>query len=86
MLEPNTGCGALYQKDEVEGVENGSLANDLCSALQASAMKSFGKKKSRKLTTAVYNIATCKGIAKEKRECWKLSCECAQGERSPNLS
>ena len=36
----------------------GSLANDLFSAFQASAMRSFGKKrKSKKLTNAVCNIA-----------------------------
>ena len=81
----------LYVKNmKLKVLKNGSLANDLFSAFQASAMKSFGeKRKSKKLTNAVCNIAvrSCQqGIGKEKRECWALSGECAQGERSPNLS
>ena len=56
----------LYVKSmKLKVLKNGSLANDLFSAFQASAMRSFGKKgKSKKLTNAVCNIAVRKVVSK----------------------
>ena len=62
----------LYVKHmKLKVLKNGSLANDLFSAFQASPMKSFGeKRKSKKLTNAVCNIAVHKVVSKalEKRK------------------
>ena len=62
----------LYVKNmKFKVLKNGSLANDLISAFEASAMKSFGeKRKSKKLTNAVCNIAVRKNVSKalEKRK------------------
>ena len=62
----------LYVKNmKLKVLKNGSLANDLFRAFETSAMKSFGeKRKSKKLTNAVCNIAVRKVVSKalEKRK------------------
>ena len=62
----------LYVKNmKLKVLKNGSLANDMFSEFEASAMKSFGeKRKSKKLTNAVCNIAVRKIVNKalEKRK------------------
>ena len=72
LHEPKQHVVELYVKNmKLKVLKNGSLANDLFSAFQASAMKSFGeKRKSKKLTNAVCNIAVrkvvCKALQKRK--------------------
>ena len=72
LHEPKQHIVELYVKNmKLKVLKNGSLANDLFSAFEASAMRSFGeKRKSKKLTNAVCNIAVRKVVSKalEKRK------------------
>ena len=92
LHEPKQHVVELYVKNmKLKGLKNGSLANDLFSAFEASAMKGFGKMRKSKKTDQCCLQHCCmqscqQGIGKEKRECWPLSGECVQGERSSNLS
>ena len=66
LHEPKQHVVQLYVKNmKLKVLKNGSLANDLFSAFEASAMRSFGeKRKSKKLTNAVCNIAVRKVVSK----------------------
>ena len=72
LHEPKQHVVELYVKNmKLKVLKNGSIANDLFSAFQASVMKSFGeKRKSKKLTNALCNIAVRKVVSKalEKRK------------------
>ena len=67
LHEPKQHVVELYVKNmKLKVLKNGSLANDLFSAFEASAMRSFGeKRKSKKLTNAVCNIVS-KALKKRK--------------------
>ena len=84
LHEPKQHVVELYVKNmKLKVLKNGSLANDLFSAFQASAMKSFGEEEVEKTDQCCLQHCCTQiclqGIGKEKRECWALSGECAQG-------
>ena len=65
LHEPKQHVVELYVNMKLKVLKNGSLANDLFSAFQASARRSFGeKRKLKKLTNAVCNIAVRKVVSK----------------------